>query len=121
MEKRGYNYICAPLYMSKNEEHKESLEQMMQTISQMFSYFGIENKVVCTKNNRSEDIDRFQIGVQMSNAQENLIKYYDTIGYRYDTRKICKSAIVVEYLKYKRHIFIEIVIHVIKRELIFKN
>ena len=31
---------------------------------------------------------------------QQLIKYYETIGYRYDIRKITKSAVIIEFLKY---------------------
>jgi hypothetical protein len=97
--KKGYNYVCGSLMMSKNEEHKDSLTKFMETISELFNYFNIDNKIVCFKNKR--DKDRYNIGVQISNSQNNLIKYFDTIGYRYDTRKITNSAIIIEYLKYK--------------------
>ena len=39
LEKKGYNYICAALSMSKNAEHKDSLYKMMNSISEMFNYF----------------------------------------------------------------------------------
>ena len=102
LHKKGYNYICAPLSMTKNAEHKESLEKMMNSISEMFNYFGITNKVF-SKLNIKED-DRYVVGIQISSSQDNLIKYYDTIGYKYDTYKITKSGVIIEYLKYKKSI-----------------
>ena len=99
LNKKGYNYICAALSMTKNEKYKNSLMTMMKSISELFNYFGIENKIISKKNTKYED--RYIIGVQLSNKQSNLIKYFDTIGYRYDTRKITNSAKIVEYLKYK--------------------
>ena len=99
LNKKGYNYICAALSMTKNEEYKDSLMIMMTSISELFNYFGIENKIISKKNTKYKD--RYNIGVQLSNKQSNLIKYFDTIGYRYDTRKITNSAKIIEYLKYK--------------------
>jgi len=99
LDKKGYNYICGPLSMTKCLEYKDSLMKMMTSISELFNYFGIENKIISKKNTKYED--RYVIGVQLSNKQTNLIKYFDTIGYRYDTRKITNSAKIVEYLKYK--------------------
>ena len=105
LHKKGYNYICGPLMMSNKSEFKESLlEQilkikMMNSISIMLNSFNIINKVFC-KNNTKEK-DRYNIGIELSNRQNNLIDFYDTIGYRYDIRKITKSGIIVEYLKYK--------------------
>lgn len=118
--KKGYNYVCGSLSMSKNEEHKATLITFMESISELFNHFDIKNKIVCSKNKR--DKDRYNIGVQISNSQNNLIKYFDTIGYRYDTRKITNSAIIIEYLKYKNSIIKE---HIDKinyvRELYDKN
>mgnify|MGYP007000181450 CR=1 len=91
-----------PLSMSKNSKYKESLENMMLSISEMFNYFKITNKVFCKLNIKEED--RYVVGIQINNSQENLIKYYDTIGYKYDTYKITKSGIIIEYLKYKKTI-----------------
>ena len=120
LENKGYNYICGTLGMSKNEEFKESLLTMMTTISDMFNYFNINNKIISRKNEK--DDDRYFIGVQLKNSQDNLIKYFDTIGYRYDIRKITNSAIVVEYLKYKNLLKEEYILKVQQvRDLYDKN
>lgn len=96
---KGYNYICGILSMSKCSMYKDTLYKMMNSISELFDYFNIENKIISKKNTTHED--RYVIGVQISNKQENLINYFDKIGYRYDVRKITNSAVVIEYLKYK--------------------
>ena len=72
----------------------------MTSISELFNYFKIVNKVFCRLNTKEDD--RYSIGIEFSNCQENLINYYDTIGYKYDIRKITKSGIIIEYLKYKK-------------------
>ena len=97
--KKGYNYICGALSMTKNNYHKKSLLIMMESISELFNYFGIENKIINRKNVKEKD--RYIIGIKLSDKQSNLIKYFDTIGYRYDVQKITHSAIIIEYLKYK--------------------
>ena len=105
LDKKGYNYILGPLSMTKNFEHKNSLIKMMTTISDMFNYFKIVNSVFCNLNTNEDD--RYIIGIQFSSSQENLINYFDTIGYKYDIRKITKSGIIIEYLKYKKTIIKE--------------
>jgi len=105
LDKKGYNYILGPLSMTKNFEHKNSLIKMMTTISDMFNYFKIVNAVFCNLNTNEDD--RYNIGIQFSSSQENLINYFDTIGYKYDIRKITKSGIIIEYLKYKKTIIKE--------------
>ena len=46
LDKKGYNYICGALSMTKNNYHKKSLLIMMESISELFNYFGIENKII---------------------------------------------------------------------------
>jgi DNA-directed RNA polymerase beta subunit len=102
LDKKGYNYILGPLSMTKNFNHKDSLIKMMTSISNIFNYFKIKNNVFCNLNTNEDD--RYNIGIQFSSSQENLINYFDIIGYRYDIRKITKSGIIIEYLKYKKTI-----------------
>ena len=110
LDKKGYNYILGPLSMTKNFKHKDSLIKMMTSISNMFDDFKIKNNVFCNLNTNEDD--SYNIGIQFSSSQENLINYFDIIGYRYDIRKITKSGIIIEYLKYKKTIiddYIELV------------
>jgi len=103
MSDDSYNYICAATYISKTPEHADSLRSFMSQMKTIIEEFGIEVHCVETKG----EYGKIQIGYKMSDRQENLIKYYDTIGYRYDTYKITESGIVIEFLKYKNKFFEE--------------
>ena len=96
----GYNFVCASLSMSKCAEHKDSLHSWMSDVQSLVAEFGITCKLTETKVTKHED--RYQIGVKVSDAQDNLIRFYECIGYRYDTRKIERSGIIVDYLKAKQ-------------------
>lgn len=98
----GYNYICAAMSMSKCSTHKSSLRTWMANVQSLFAGFNVECKVVETHVKREDD--RYQIGVKISDTQDNLIRFYDNIGYRYDTRKIERSGVVVDYLKARANI-----------------
>lgn len=98
----GYNYICAAMSMSKCLTYKSSLYNWMADVQYLFAEFDVECKVVETHVKREDD--RYQIGVKISDTQDNLIRFYDNIGYRYDTRKIERSGVVVDYLKARANI-----------------
>lgn len=96
-QQKGYNFVCAATTHSINPKYEESLMSFMQTLQDMYTEFGIECKVVSSINKE----DRLCIGYKISDQHDNLIKYFETVGYRYDSRKIVDSAKVVEYLKIK--------------------
>ena len=81
----------------KEEHHKESLHLFMTQIVDLLRHFDIKVADVSLKRWSSDMI----IGSYLiSSKRVNLIKYYDTIGYRYNVRKHVESGIFVEYLKY---------------------
>jgi DNA-directed RNA polymerase beta subunit len=91
------NFVCAETTNQIRIDEQDSLRAFMTQIQVLFTHFGVEAKVVERKNLRA----RYTVGVKLADASENLIRYYDTIGYRYDTRKIVESFKTIEYLKYK--------------------
>lgn len=93
--KKGYNFICDATTQSINPKYGESLKAFMQAIREMYEGFGIQCQVVTS--NKADN--RVYIGYKIDDQHTNLIKYFDTIGYKYDSRKIVESAKVVEYLK----------------------
>jgi len=93
------NFVCAETTNQIEVSNKESLIAFMTQIQELFTHFGVETKVVQRLEKRTEN--RYTVGIKIADRSENLIQYYDTIGYRYDTRKIVESFKTVEYLKYK--------------------
>lgn len=83
---------------SKCPEHVDTLIVFMNELSDMFQEFGIKVRGV-DKEYRSED--RCAVLLNFSNTEENIIKYVETIGYRYAVTKSTESYQLVEYLKYK--------------------
>ena len=101
--KRGsFNFVCAAGFLTTSPEHEASLRSFMTTVSKLFQRLDIQTKVVRQKTSPP---GRVQLGVYIRNVQENLIHYYETVGYRYDMRKIERSGIVVDYLKAKQRRF----------------
>ena len=72
-------------------------KNMIDYISDLLTYFKINNKVYYKLNN-----EKYTFEIQLNNNPNNLIKYYDIVAYKYNIYKITKSGIIVEYLKYHK-------------------
>ena len=101
---------CEPLVFYKNNI-KQDLVKIINSISQLLSYFGIANSTFY-KNQNQKSVkelttsiylsDYDEIGLQIDNEETNLIKNNSIIGYKYANYKNTRSALIVEYLKYKQ-------------------
>ena len=99
--KSGYNYICAKTSQQIHPEYKESLIVFMDQIVKMIKKLDIEVSDVTLKQVKT---NRVEVSYKIRDTHENLIKYYDVIGYRYSNHKNMNSAVVVEFLKWKEAI-----------------
>jgi DNA-directed RNA polymerase beta subunit/intein/homing endonuclease len=94
--KHGFNVVCANTSNQIRPIYQDSLVCVFSQIVKMIREFGIEVTDVRVKNVKA---DRMEVSYKISDKKENLIKYFETIGYRYANHKLTESAIVVEYLK----------------------
>ena len=94
----SYNFVCAETSQSINPKYYGTMETFFQQCVTLLKYFNIEVKY---QTPVKYEENRFRFAFKISDTQENLIKYYDTIGYRYAYYKIINSGKVIEYLKYK--------------------
>jgi len=101
LNKKGYNYVCASTTQQINPIYQQGLSNFINQCIQLMTEFNI------IVNYIEEPVveNRIKIGYKMSDSQDNLINYYDNIGYRYSYTKNSSSAKVIEYLKYKKTIF----------------
>ena len=99
MYKRGYKYVCGETSQQINPILKDSLTKFMEQCITLISGFGIDVSG-CKENIICET--RVKISFKISDTQSNLIKYFDTIGYRYAETKTMTSARIIEYLKMLR-------------------
>jgi DNA-directed RNA polymerase beta subunit len=97
----SYNYVCAMTSQQINPLYEDSLVNLMKQCEKILIEFGIE---MSDFHNSSVSENRKQIGFKISDKEENLIKYFDTIGYRYCYHKLHESGLVIEFLKHKREI-----------------
>ena len=79
-------------------KYQDTLKNMMSQIVSLLRDFHIDvGDVIVKKYTKAND--RMIVSYKISNRQENLIRYFDQIGYRYDVDKITSSGITVEYIK----------------------
>jgi len=104
LEKKGFNFVCAETSQQINPIYKDSLKTFMHQCADILKEFGVE---VINITEKIIDETRIKIGYKISDKQENLIQYYDSIGYRYCHSKNINTALVIEYLKYKNELYKE--------------
>lgn len=94
----GHNFICALTSQQINFDYKNSLKRFMQQMVSLIRDLDIEvsNPIITQIGN-----DRVQVGYKIRDTHDNLINYFETIGYTYSSFKNVESGVVVEYLKYK--------------------
>jgi len=79
------------------EEYKTSLQGFMDQIIQIFQGFGI---TAWTLEPQVVSENRHLIRYQIKSGRDSLLKYWDTIGYRYDQHKLIASGIIAEFIRY---------------------
>ena len=99
LNKKGYNFICGETSQQINPMYKESLINFMNQCVVILK----ENDIIVNNEITEKTVEdnRVKISFKISDAQSNLIKYYDTIGYAYCKTKNIQSFKIIEYLKAK--------------------
>jgi intein/homing endonuclease len=87
---------------SKDKEHLKSMETFMENIRKMLNKFDIQ-----TISTRISDgyFGKMKVDINFCKSADNIIKFYEEIGFKYDNLKNQESGIIVEYLKYKKTIY----------------
>ena len=95
-----YNYIIGETSQQINSNYENSLINFMEQCSNILIAFGIDI-IHKTKREIVSD-DRIKVSFVISSKIDNLIKYYEEIGYVYSETKNNDSFKIIEYLKYKQ-------------------
>jgi len=84
---------------SIDPKYLDTLIKMMSDIVTLFRELSIDvQDVEYEKSTKYEN--RMLVSYYINNNRTNLIKYFDTINYRYDIYKQVESGILVEYMRY---------------------
>ena len=96
------NLYCPKISQSKAIEVETSGRKFMKEVKQMLQDTGIQtNKVeeFEAEENQHGEVKRFRLGIK--NDSQNLVNFFQKIGYRYNLEKRKKSVKAVQYLKKK--------------------
>jgi len=77
---KGYNFICAETSQQINPNLGGSLNKFMEQCVELLRNFNI---VVSNVKQVQIDINRIKVSYKISDKHNNLIRYFDNIGYRY--------------------------------------
>jgi len=92
------NYICNETFHQTHNNHIGKMIYFMSQCVELISEFGIDVEL---NNIAYINMEICKVSYKISDKQDNLIKYYDNIGYRYAFNKNTDSFLLVEYLRYK--------------------
>ena len=95
--KMGVCYGMSRIVQHKHKDHLNSSLMWFKQFISLLHYFKIETGQF--KQTLAYE-DKYKIELHISTTRDNLIRYMDTIGYRYATTKTSDSLKVVEWLKY---------------------
>ncbi|WP_326838277.1 RtcB family protein [Halocalculus aciditolerans] len=103
---RGKTLYAPSVSHNRSVERAEAGEAFLRGLMRHLNRLGVKTNVL-EEVERGENADgetvRFRFGV--SNGNENLVRFFSTIGYRYNREKQRKAAVATAYLKRKeRHV-----------------
>ncbi len=99
----GHNFISAWTSMSKLKEHAATLQLFMKQCETMLNELGIDT-IGVIEQTAKHNSDMVAVGYKVRDSQKNLIKLFDTVGYRYDRRKTLESGLTVEFMRYRQRL-----------------
>lgn len=98
--KIGLIYNLGRVGQHKNKEHEESMKNWFAQFQTLLVKFGLDSGKLKILNAKNPNQLRFEL--RMSSKKDNLLKYMNTIGYRYATTKYTDSLLCHEWFKYYR-------------------
>jgi tRNA-splicing ligase RtcB len=96
------NLYCPKVSQNRTIETAENGQQFLADLAAFLQDVGIETNQIETieaDSNRSHDVVRLRLGIK--NDSENLIRFFSTIGYRYNENKQRRAIKAIQYLKLK--------------------
>ncbi len=97
------NLYCPKISQNKSVEVKESGRKFMEEIKEALDQLDITTNNIEsfeTHENQNGKVMRYRLGI--SNNSENLIKFYQKVGYRYNKNKKKEAIKATQYLKTKK-------------------
>jgi intein/homing endonuclease len=84
----------------QDNELIKNLETFMKDVSCMLLEFGVDTNYV---HNLEGSYEKRAIHLGMKQTQENMMKFFEEIGFKYDNYKNQESGLIIEYFKYRNY------------------
>lgn len=100
---KAYKFNFPPTIKHKTYEQVNTLVIFMNQLVELFEELGVKVlnvSTVCDSDSIDKNVNHC-VKINFSDGEDNLVKYMNTIGYRYATTKNTKSNHITEFLKYK--------------------
>ncbi|MFU8867122.1 RtcB family protein [Natronococcus sp.] len=96
------NLYCPKVSQTRVADVANAGEQFMAELASFLEDLGIEtNEIERFETDSSADRDTIRLRLGIKNDSENLIRFFSTVGYRYNREKHRKSIKALQYLKTK--------------------
>ncbi|MDY6770088.1 MAG: RtcB family protein, partial [Candidatus Nanohaloarchaea archaeon] len=99
----GKNFYTPQVSQNRVEQQEAEGEQFMRELKQLLTSLGIETTALEAfeaDSNADNDMMRFRFGI--SSTPDNLVRFFTTVGYRYNLSKQKEAVKVVQYTKLKQ-------------------
>jgi len=96
------NLYCPKVSQNRTVETVEAGRQFLRDLAEFLNSVGIGTNTIeefDADSNSEKDVVRLRLGVK--NDTENLVRFFSTIGYRYNREKREKAVKAIQYLKTK--------------------
>jgi tRNA-splicing ligase RtcB len=99
-----YNFYAPQLNMSKAKELEKNAREFLEDIVKLLKEFGVETYPIkkvpgyAFKGKRGKTIG---LRLQISEKIENLIRFFETVGYEYNRQKQKEACLAANYLRLK--------------------
>jgi DNA-directed RNA polymerase beta subunit/intein/homing endonuclease len=97
--KKTYNGISQTII----PEFETSLHAFMNQLKTLYEHFEIVVHNICRTIDKKNG-EKVVLRLNTSNSQENLIKLFEIVGFKYDDRKHKESALAVEFFHFKNEL-----------------
>ena len=95
------NFYNPEVTNSRLRRHRNAGEEFMRDIARHLNDLGVETTRIQSIDSESDSGDRVRFRLGVKSGSQNLIRFFTTVGYRYNKRKQRRAIEAAQYLKTK--------------------
>ncbi len=96
------NLYCPKVSQTRSVETVDAGREFLEDLSSFLADLGIEtNRIEEFETDSNSDTETVRLRLGVKNDSENLVRFFSTVGYRYNHEKRRKAVAAIQYLKTK--------------------